>query len=162
MMCGENKRTERRRAGFSLIELMIAITILSFGILSMTLMQLTALKQGSAGRHTVDAAAVGRTYLEQVHRLPWAVLTTIQDTGWATPAWAGVRSSIDTAVNSPDGVTQIENTYNVQWRVVSIVPAAPCMVDVEMRVTWVETPEVGQTKVLDLATRRYNWGGAAC
>jgi prepilin-type N-terminal cleavage/methylation domain-containing protein len=55
-----------RRRGLSMIEVMIAIAILSLGILGMTVMQLDALRQGGAGRHTTDAAAVGRTYLEQV------------------------------------------------------------------------------------------------
>ncbi len=154
-------RAEQGRAGFTLLEVMIAMAILSFGILSMTLMQLTALRQGTAGRHTTDAAAVGRTYLEQVHRLPWTTLTAIQNTGWATPAWAGVRSSVDTAVNTPQGATQIENTYTVEWQVQTIVTAT-CMLDVEMKVSWTEQGEIGQTKSFSLATRRYNWGGASC
>ena len=35
-----------------------------------------AVKQSAAGRHTGDAAAVARTHLEQVHRLPWLDLDT--------------------------------------------------------------------------------------
>lgn len=160
MMRARISTSSRSRGGFSLIELMIAITILSYGILTMTLMQLTALKQGGAGRHTTDAAAIGRTYLEQVHRLPWVALTAVQDVGWSDPAWAGVRSSVDTAVNAPSGGLMIENSYAVSWQVSTIATTA-CMLDVEMRVTWNEAGESRQ-KSLTLATRRYNWGGASC
>jgi len=146
--------------GFSLIEVMIALVILAFGILAMTIMQLEALRQGGAGRHTTDAAAVGRTYLEQTQRLPYATLDGLKDTGWMNPAWSGARSSFDTALSNPTGGTAIEHTYNVQWRVTT-VPATDCMLDVEMQVSWLEANVTGN-KNLVLATRRYNWGGASC
>jgi len=146
--------------GFSLIEVMIALVILAFGILAMTIMQLEPLRQGGAGRHTTDAAAVGRTYLEQTQRLPYATLDGLKDTGWMNPAWSGARSSFDTALSNPTGGTAIEHTYNVQWRVTT-VPATDCMLDVEMQVSWLEANVTGN-KNLVLATRRYNWGGASC
>jgi len=154
------RKCSDRRRGLSMIEVMIAIAILSFGILGMTVMQLEALRQGGAGRHTTDAAAVGRTYLEQVHRLPFATIDGVKDTGWLVPAWAGVRSSFDTAIASPGGGTAIEHTYNVRWRITT-VPTSACVLDIEMQVSWNEngTPA---PKNFVLATRRYDWGGAAC
>ncbi|MCP5042603.1 MAG: prepilin-type N-terminal cleavage/methylation domain-containing protein [bacterium] len=152
--------THRHRGGFSLIEVMIALAILAFGILAMTVMQLEALRQGGAGRHTTDAAAVGRTYLEQTQRLPFATLDGLKDTGWLAPAWAGARSSFDAALTNPSGAASIEHTYTVQWRVTTVA-ATTCMLDVEMQVTWLEANFTGN-KALVLATRRYDWGGASC
>ncbi|MDP6981178.1 MAG: prepilin-type N-terminal cleavage/methylation domain-containing protein [Myxococcota bacterium] len=156
----KRSRGNPRNRGFSLLEVMIALAILAFGILAMTMMQLEALRQGGAGRHTADAAAVGRTYLEQTQRLPYATLDGLKDTGWLVPAWAGARSSFDTALTNPSGGTAIEHSYNVQWRVTT-VPATTCMLDVEMQVTWQEAKYNGNRNLV-LATRRYNWGGASC
>lgn len=149
-----------QQRGFSILEVMIALVILAFGILAMTMMQLEALRQGGAGRHTTDAAAVARTYLEQTQRLPYATIDGLKDTGWLNPAWSGARSSFDTALTNPSGGTAIEHTYNVQWRVTT-VPATSCMLDVEMRVTWQEA-KYDNNRQLVLATRRYDWGGASC
>ncbi len=86
-------RSTRGQSGVTLVEMMVALGIMAFGILTMALMQLAALKQGTQGQHTTDAAAVGRTYLEQVHRLPWSELTTAVAAGdWTNPSWAGANS----------------------------------------------------------------------
>ena len=160
MVAVENVRRFDRRGGMSMIEVMIAVVVLSFGILAMTVMQLEALRQGGAGRNTTDAAAVGRTYLEQVHRLPFADLDALKGTGWLQPAWAGARSSFDTAVASPTAGTAIENTYDVLWRITAVADTT-CLLDVEMEVSWGENGRAS-TKSLVLATRRYDWGGASC
>ena len=47
-------------SGFSLLEVTVAIGILSYGLMALAVMQLEALSQGAAGKHSVDAAAVGR------------------------------------------------------------------------------------------------------
>ena len=87
-------------------------------------------------------------------------MQALKDAGWTTPGWAGVRSSVDTAVSDAEGVAQIEHSYDVEWRVTTIATTA-CMLDVEMKVTWVEA-KVTDAKALTLATRRYNWGNALC
>lgn len=159
-MTALNRIPRKNVRGFSLIEVMVALVILAFGILAMTMMQLEALKQGGAGRHTTDASAVARTYLEQAQRLPYATLDGLKDTGWLVPAWAGARSSYDTAVATPSGSTSIEHSYDVTWRVTT-VPATTCVLDVEMQVTWTEE-NVTAAKTLILGTRRYDRGGASC
>ncbi len=153
-------RARRKSHGFSLIEVMIALAILAFGILAMTVAQIEALKQGGAGRHTTDAAAVARTYLEQAQRLPYTTIDGVKDTGWLVPNWAGARASYDTAIANPTGGVAIEHSYAVQFRVTTVA-ATTCMLDVEMRVTWPEA-SFAANKSVTLATRRYNWGGASC
>jgi len=143
-----------------MLEVMISLTVLAVGILAMTMTQIEALRQGGAGRHTTDAAAVARTYMEQAQRLPYASLDGVKDTGWIVPAWAGARSSYDTAVANPTGGTAIEHTYNLDWRV-STVAATTCQLDVEMRVQWTEV-DVSGTKALILGSRRYDGGGTSC
>lgn len=158
-----NPRTERRarRAqGFSLIEVVIAMGILAFGLLTLAAMQLYSLTQGAAGRHTGDAAATARTYLEQAHRVPWTVLTAAAGGGWQAPGWANAPATVTNDVATPTGGTSVEETYTIQWQVTNVAGNA-CLRDVELRVSWNEE-NLSTPKQLDLATRRYNWGGASC
>ena len=148
-------------AGFSLLEVIVAIGILSFGLMALAVMQLEALSQGAAGKHSVDAAAVGRTYLEQVHRVPWTVLDAAVATGGFTnPGWAGAPSTFDVSIDVPGGATSIEHSYTIQWEV-SDVGTSACLRDVGVRVSWIE-PKLASPKTLDFATRRYNYGDPSC
>lgn len=152
----------RRRGGVTLVEMMVALGIMAFGILTMALMQLAALKQGTQGQHTTDAAAVGRTYLEQVHRLPWSELTTAVAAGdWTNPSWAGANPSVTLALDTPiAGTTAPGQTYAVAWRVTDVA-GNTCLRDVEIRITWNEE-DFSAPRTLTLSTRRYNWGGSSC
>lgn len=154
------KRTRgANTGGFSLLEVVIAMGVLGFGLLTLALMQVHALTQGNAGRHTGDAAAVARTYVEQVHRLPWAALTADTGAGWTAPSWNLAPAAVNVSVTGPSG-TNIENTYNVLWRVTNVAGTA-CLRDVEVQVSWAEE-DMSAPKTLTLATRRYDWGSAAC
>ena len=150
-----------RRAGFSLLEVIVAIAILAFGLLSLAVMQLEALSQGAAGKHSVDAASVGRTYLEQAHRVPWTVLDTAQGVGtWTNPNWTGAVPSVNVSVTAPGVGALVEHAYGIQWRVTDVGTSA-CLRDVEVRVSWTEE-NLPAAKNLDFATRRYNYGDPSC
>jgi len=155
-------RTATRQSGVTLVEMMVALGIMAFGILTMALMQLAALKQGTQGQHTTDAAAVGRTYLEQVHRLPWSELTTAVAAGdWTNPSWAGANPSVTVALDTPiSGTAAPGQTYAVTWRVTDVAGNS-CLRDVEIRITWNEQ-DFSAPRTLTLSTRRYNWGGSSC
>jgi len=151
----------RRRGGMTLVEMMIALGIMAFGILTMALMQVAALKQGTQGQHTSDAAAVGRTYLEQVHRLPWTQLTTAVNSDWTDPNWAEANPSVTLALDMPGGGGAAPGqTYTVAWKVTDVAGNA-CLRDVEIRITWNEE-DFSAPRTLTLSTRRYNWGGSSC
>jgi len=148
-------------AGFSLLEVIISMGILTFGLMALAVMQLEALSQGASGKHSVDAAAVGRTYLEQAHRVPWAVLDTAVAIGdWTDPSWLGATASVDVNVDMPGGGTATEHSYTIQWEVTD-VGSGLCLREVEVRVSWME-PKLTLPKTLDFATRRYNYGDPSC
>lgn len=151
--------SSQRAEGFTLIEVMLALGVLGFGLLGLAVMQLHALQQSSAGRHTGDASAVARTHLEQVHRLPWSVLDTAVG-NWMPPAWTGSSPTVSTQVAVPGGGSAVEETYSVDWRVAE-VGAGGCLREVEVRVTWSE-PNFASARESTLATRRYNWGATGC
>ena len=150
-----------RASGFTLVEVMIALAILGVGILALSAMQVEALQQGSAGRHTADASATARSYLEQVHRLDWATLTTARDNGaWTNVFWSGVTDTVSVDVDVPGAgnVTSTEQAYDVRWTVTDVTS---CLRDVQIRVSWDEEGR-SAPKSLILATRRYNWGDGGC
>lgn len=153
----------RRSGGFTLIEVFIALGVLAFGLLTLAIMQLQAISQGSKGRHTNDAASYARSYLEQVHRVPWTVLDAAQVIGtWTNPNWVGAAATANTNVDVVGGGgSATEHSYGVQWRVTDIGAAPVCLRDVEVRVTWQEE-DMSNAKSMVLATRRYNWGDPNC
>jgi prepilin-type N-terminal cleavage/methylation domain-containing protein len=151
----------RRTEGFTLIEVMVTLGILAFGLLTLAVMQLQALRQGSQGRHTGDGSAIARSHLEQASRLPWTVLDAAEAAGtWVAPAWAGAPdTTVD--VDRPGGGSATENSYTVHWRVTDVGGPPVCLRDVEVRVTWTDPgPSAQKTHVL--GTRRYNQGDASC
>ena len=157
--------SQRSTGGFTLVETLFAMVILAVGLLTVAVMQLEALSQGSAGRHTGDASATARSYLEQVQRIPWSELDGAVDAGWIAPTWIGALPSVNTTLALPNaGGPAVEHTYNITWRVKEIPDGVgnpnPCLRDVEIRVSWSE--EEIANKAFDLMTRRYNWGDANC
>jgi prepilin-type N-terminal cleavage/methylation domain-containing protein len=149
------------RGGFTLLEVMIALGILGFGLLALAVLQIEAMGQGSKGRHSSDAAAVARSHAEQVLRLPWAALTAVAGAGWGAPAWAGAVGTVDATIDQPGGAgPAVEHSYGVTWRVTDVAGNA-CLRDVEVRVSWQEE-DFAAPKTLEVATRRYNWGDPSC
>jgi prepilin-type N-terminal cleavage/methylation domain-containing protein len=155
----KRKRRENQGDGFTLIEVMAAMGILAFGLLTLAAAQIHAIKQSAAGRHTGDAAAVARTHLEQVHRLPWTDLNEAID-AWVPPTWSGSAAVANTLVDMPGGQAGLEQAYQVDWRV-SDVGISGCLRDIEVRVRWTEPPRP-DPKERVVATRRYNWGSGGC
>lgn len=155
-------RARSRDSGFTLLEVLITFVILAFGMLMLAMMQLYAMRQGSQGRHTGDAATIARSYLEQANRQPWAVLSGAQAAGtWVAPGWAGVPATA-VNVNLPNaGGTSAEHTYAVQWRVTDVGAAPICLRDVEIQVTWAEEG-ITANKQIVLGTRRFNQGDPNC
>jgi prepilin-type N-terminal cleavage/methylation domain-containing protein len=148
-------------SGFTLVEVMVALAILGVGILALSAMQVEALQQGSAGRHTADASATARSYLEQVQRLDWATLTAARDNGpWTNVFWSGASDTVTVDVDLPGAgnVVSTEQSYDVRWTVTDVTT---CLRDVQIRVSWDEEGR-STPKSLILATRRYNWGGSGC
>jgi len=156
------RRRASQQSGFTLLEVLITFVILAFGMLTLAMMQLYAMRQSSQGRHTGDASSIGRSFLEQAQRVPWTVLDTAEAAGtWVAPAWAGAPAA-QVTVNQPGGGAVLtEQTYTVQWRVTDIGAAPVCLRDVEVRVTWNEDDQVMNKQVV-IGTRRFNKGDSNC
>jgi prepilin-type N-terminal cleavage/methylation domain-containing protein len=118
----------RSNGGFTLVEVMLALTILAFGLLALAATQLYAMDGRSSGRHTTAAAMLAETQMDELQRRRW---TDVVDTGgaWVT----AVRNE---QVTHQDGTVFNEQSYNLSWRITDDVANQTRLIDV--RVTWNE------------------------
>lgn len=114
-------RRGRKRAGFSMIEMMFALVILAGGLLAMLTAQIQALKQGKYGRHTTEAMQVARDQMELLVRLPW------DDPAVAVQNWTAPAPVVLAFQNDQGAVAQQQ--FNVSYR----VTAAAGVVSTELR-----------------------------
>lgn len=132
------------RSGFSLIEVMVAMLILGFGLLTVATAQIYAVKGGQLGRHKTQAVALAQSQMEQLETLSW---TAIPPGGWTAGA------NITTTVQAP--VNHVEHTYVMQQRITDVIPAQTRSLDV--RISWTEAN--GQAKTYTLTSTRFNYEG---
>lgn len=121
-----SSRVHRRERGFSLIEVMIAVTILGVGLLAVTGAQIHALRGGSSGKHSAQAGVIANSQMEILKRTQW---NNLAPTPWTPPL------NVDIVVDSPVGA-QVEQAYTLQWRIINVVPGQTRSIDV--RVQWNE------------------------
>jgi prepilin-type N-terminal cleavage/methylation domain-containing protein len=116
---------KRQRSGFTLIEIMIALSLLGIGLLSLAAMQLTAMQYGSRGRHLTKAAAVAEARMEELTRRTWVNLAP---TAWTAPL------TVNEVIQGP--TNQTEQAYQVSWRIADVDAGRTRSIDV--RVQWNE------------------------
>ena len=136
------RRRNSARGGFTLIEMMLALMILGFGLLAVAAMQLQAMEYGRRGRHQTQAASIAQNQLETLQRQPWATIAPTP--GWTDPV------TVDHTVN--DGGDRIELSYQVSWQIADRVAGQTRSIDV--RVNWDEVKRPG--RVYALSSIRFN------
>ncbi len=119
---GRAPAARRARRGFTLIEVMVAMGILAFGLLAMLVMQIYALQFGRSGLHTTRAGVLAQDRMELLQRLPWSDPQLTATAGFTAPA----------AIPNPDADGQ---SYNLARRVSDL---APNLKAIDVRVTWSE------------------------
>ena len=143
----------RKRAGFSLIEVTVALMVLAFGLLTVALMQIHAMRGASKGRHLTSASMIAREQIEQVGRVPFSELN---DKTWGqSEAWMSdlglTRGDISVVVDQPGGNLQVERVYNVDWQISDVTPPNEDLKNVELAVTW-QDENSPNPKTFSLAT----------
>jgi prepilin-type N-terminal cleavage/methylation domain-containing protein len=121
-------RRKRQSSGFTLVEIMIALTLLGIGLLSLAAMQLTAMQYGSRGRHMTKAAALAEERMEILMRTRWNDAALAPTGGWTDP---DVKTEL---VQGPTDAT--EQTYEVCWQIADVDASRTRSIDV--RVQWSE------------------------
>jgi prepilin-type N-terminal cleavage/methylation domain-containing protein len=142
-MARASASARRVQGGFTLIEIVIALGVFAVGMLGLTAMQMHALRSGSSGRHSSQAAAIAQSQMEQLQRLRWTDLAA------TAPLWSAavVRNNTVQA-----DANQVEQSYSVDWRVADAQLGWTRSIDV--RVTWDEENRPNRSMIL--STLRYN------
>ena len=104
----------RDTKGFTLLEALITIVIVSIGMLGVASLQIMAIKAGSFGQQTTVASTLAQNKMEHLRQVTF-------DT---------VANGNDTYVDHVNGVA-----YTRQWIVQNDTPQ-PGMKTVEVRITW--------------------------
>lgn len=139
-------RAERaqREGGFTLLEVIVALTVLAFGMLGLAAMQLYAMSAGREGKHVVAASLAAQDHLEQVQYQPFA---TLGDTGGA---WQNVGTVTNDVQGNSSTVTEM--TYTIAERITDINPDRKA---VDVRITWSEPERPNRQMVM--STVRFNY-----
>lgn len=133
--------------GFTLIEVMIVIGILTFGLLALATMQISAMHGGDRGRHATAAAAVAVTKMEQIQQDPWTSIPAT--TGFDTDP---VEKN---EIKLYGGSSTFERDYNVSYQITDVVAGYTRAVDVQ--VSWTE--KGGENRSITLSSVRFNRSG---
>jgi len=140
-------RPRPRTGGFTILEVMIVIGILTFGLLSLAAMQIQAMHGSDRGRHASNAAAIAETQMELFQQDAWASI----------PPTGGFVASPDeqNAIKLEGGSEIDERTYSVSYQITDVKPTFTRAIDVQ--VTWTE--EGGESRSITLSSIRYNREG---
>lgn len=105
----------RKNDGFSLIEVLVSLTILAVGLLGLMLLQTTAIKGNEIANKSTVATELAQDMLEQFRRVAWANVLSQADTTAFNTGTTPVYGSLPGAAGN--SVTVRGTTYYRVWRV---------------------------------------------
>lgn len=123
------------QAGFTLIEVMVAFAIMSIGVLSIGLAQLSALRLSSTSSRLSQAMYLAEEQMETFRSMPWGATFTLAATDVPDPG----NPLLPVAGNSAQ--------YNRSW---TIQPNQPPhgLTEITITVTWTNSTGVRQSAAL--------------
>lgn len=123
----------------TLVEVMVSLVVLGFGLLGVAALQVRAITESSGGQHLSTASAIARNRVEELNRIAWDD-ATLDDSGGNWNA--------DVAVNDPmDGSAVV---FQRSERVTDneATPAATTVKAIEVRVSWDDEKRAARSVVL--------------
>ena len=149
----ELKHQRRTLAGLSIVEVMMALTILAGGLLVMLTMQIQAMKGGRHGRNATEAARFAQNQMEILHHQPFAGLAPTG--GWtAAVPLAGVVTG--------GGVAAQAQQYQLDWTIAQFIDPNPALqadtFQFDVRVRWADpnAPAAAPLRSYVISSVRYN------
>ena len=109
------RHAARGEDAFSLVEVLVALSILAVGLLSLALLQVTAIKGNAGASKSTIATDLAQTKMELFRRDAWIAIDNSTNTTFdagTTPIFASVPAA------AGDNVTVRGTTYYRIWRVV--------------------------------------------
>ena len=108
----------RRKEGFSLIEVLVSLTILAVGLLALAVLQVTAIKGNAIAAKWTVATEQGQDRLERFRHISWDNIVSSNSSGFNTgtmqPQYANIAGGA-----AGDNTTVRGTTYYRVWYVSS-------------------------------------------
>ncbi len=125
----------------SLVEIMVAMVVLSFGLLGVAALQVRAITESSSGQHLSSASAIARNRVEELNRVTWnSALLNDSDGAWSAST----------------NIAALDQTYarseRVAWNVATV--AGVILKTIEVRVTWDDSKRLNRQVLLTGARLR--------
>lgn len=127
---------DRRRKGMTLVEIMVSLVVLAFGLLGVAALQVRAITESSGGQHLSTASAIARNRVEELSRLDWDAAVLV-DSGGNWGAATPVAGSDQTAYSVSERITDNEATA-----------ADTTVKAIEVRVAWADEKRQNRSVVL--------------
>jgi prepilin-type N-terminal cleavage/methylation domain-containing protein len=108
-------RRSKKPEGFSLIEVLIALVILSISLLALAGLMATTTKNNSYGGHLTEAVTFAQQRLEQFRVTPYASVSTSPTPVIQTGVPSGIPYSLNWVVAPNAGDTLRRITITVDW-----------------------------------------------
>lgn len=102
--------------GFSLIELLIALVILSISLLALASLMAMTTRYNSSGAHVTEAVTFAQDKLEELKAVPWATIATDADPAPVTSS-TGINYARNWAVVTAGSLKTVTITVNWNDRV---------------------------------------------
>ena len=113
------RRQKRREGGFSLLEVFVALLILSLGILFLAMVQMTALtaKSPFSSSSPRTATDLAQEAIDRLFQVPWGELRSSHPDGFQAAAEGVSPAFSRLAASSGDSVTLQGTTFYRVWQV---------------------------------------------
>lgn len=108
--------------GFTLIEVLVAIALLTIGILGAATMQIAAIDGNSTAIRLTEAATWGEDTLETFMGLPYAHADLVDDSNAGANAGVTGLDNTDVAGSLADGGPLVQDDFTVFWNVADNYP----------------------------------------
>ncbi len=130
-------RTQRNDQGFSLIEVMVAIVILTVGLLSLAQMMVVATNSNNLSGRMTSCSALAKEQLERLKSAPFYTNPAALLRNPMLAAGGDVNATVGGYSQTYDGdglPTNGASMYVVRWQVVDVPTALPlAMVSIQVR-----------------------------
>lgn len=124
---------DKRTSGFTLIEVLIALVVLSIGLAAMIPMLLQSIRANSFGKSTTEAASLSQDMLEQLRNEPFQIKDPVTGVVGPNPK---LTAGLHPDTTAPSGFPR-------EWRVVDTGGAYSAdVIGIEVTTTWTDAQGV--------------------
>lgn len=141
----------KKEAGYTLVEVLVALGVLGFGLLAVASMQVTAIKTNARASRLSQGITLAQAKAEELMNLPYSTLVALDLDGDGSNQDAdsdgvdddggnfGLNDTVDSGGNviADDWELNVNGGYSIYWNVAVNDPAADST-RIRLIVTWTE------------------------